>query len=127
MERFHFKDLKPGESLRVETEAGSIYTLIGEVPPERVGGNMFRGFRVTRESNHDLNGYPFGPDASHISDEPACVELHSPDEGVMIVGHRMEVLPDILHEEADGQRKFANFVTSGITNIELISPESLEN
>ena len=123
MERFDLVELEPGEELLVTTETESTYHLLAESALETVGEtrNLFRGLRLTRESDHDINGRP-----ELIENEPAILITRSGDlSGILRTGDTLDLRWDFDHPESkswDRQfgPKFQPLYTSRIVGIELV-------
>lgn len=124
METFDLKLLCPGEILSVRTETGSTYHLLAETAPESLSeaGILFKGFRATRNSDHDIAGRP-----EKINNEPALLITHSGESnGVLRTGDCMELVWDRDHPESrkswDIQfgPKFNPLTTSRIVDIKLV-------
>jgi hypothetical protein len=127
MESFDVTQLGPGEKLMVETESGSTYHLKAETKPELLSkaGNLFRGLRATRESDHQIEGRP-----EIIEDEPAFLIIRSgQSDGVLRSGDCMEIIWDRDHPDSKKDwdiqfgPKFHPLTTSGIVGIELVPVE----
>lgn len=127
MDRLEFASLKGGEQFELETKSGSTYELAVELAPHLIGGNMFRGFRITRHGKA-IKGEPARGLVSgdNIINEPAMVEIRSPQYGILDLGKRLLVYSDLDHEQNSGKSAFSPFVTSEVTSIEPVEEHGTE-
>ena len=129
MDTYPVRELKQGETLLIKTEAGSTYRLLAETTPEVMDERerLFRGFRATRESDHQISGTP-----EAIDNEPTILMLRPREtDGVLRAGDYVELMWDRDHpeniKEWDIQfgPKFHNITTSKILDVEIVpAPEN---
>lgn len=118
MERFDIRTLTPGQSLSVDTESGSRYTLTPVTLPKNVGANLFPGFRLTRESRREVGQKADGELRVTHESLHGSIMLRTSEEGILKSGRSFEVLPGI---KEDGKvEDFSHFITSKVVDIELI-------
>ena len=117
MESFEIARLNQGEQLLVKAETAPESLTESQI--------LFRGFRATRESDHDIEG-----GSELIENEPSILGIRSGDaDGVLRAGDRLEISWDCDHPDSKGSwniqfgPKFHPLTTSRIVDIELVSTE----